>query len=122
MPGMDTGDERVLALDSMHQALLLEKLEGAVNDRRSDILFDFIHRLQHLVGAHRLMRAQQNLEDLQTARGQAHRSLGAELMRTLQQVLLTISMIMAGEGQNVIFFRFVHSVILLHYILHHTRK
>ena len=67
--GMNTGNERVAALDAVNQAFAQQKLERTVNDRRRNTLFVIapIQLGEYVVSAHRLMAGEQYLENLPTA-------------------------------------------------------
>src|SRR5215468_9887821 len=74
---VDAGDERIAALDAVHEAVLAQELERAVSGDRRQAWSLEREPVDDLVGAQRLVAAQQRGEHLAPDRGEALSALRA---------------------------------------------
>ena len=77
--GMGTGYERIAAFDTVDQTRAQKEFQRPVYDGRRNLVTVPIHSGEDFVSTERLMTAEQNLQDLASARCQALLARGAEL-------------------------------------------
>lgn len=100
MPRVDTGDKSVEAFDAMDQAFRGQEFEGPINDRWRDALARgcAIELVQNIVGAHRLVAAEQNFEHLAAPLGEPDLAVFTKPSGLVEQLSLAAAVIVIAKS------------------------
>ena len=94
------GEPGVAALDAVHEAVLHQKIQRAVDRDRGRPRHRFRQFVDHLIGAERAVAGQQRLQHLAADRGEFLRPLGADLFGMRDRVRGAAAVIMVRRGKG----------------------
>src|SRR5690348_16445763 len=93
-------DESIAALDPMHETLLTQEIEGAIDGdrRRSPAVLG--EPVDQFIGAERLMAGEQGLQNTPAHRREALPACGAELLRMRDGIARATAVIVCRVRKN----------------------
>ena len=96
--GHGAADEGVQAVDAMDEAVAHQKIQGAVDGRRSDAVALGAEGGQNVVGADRPMADPDDFEDAAADGGQAGMGIGADALGAGQGIRDAVTVVVADGG------------------------
>lgn len=93
------GYEGIPALDPVHEALLTQKVERAIDRNRRRPLTAHGQAVDDLVGSERMMAREQRLQDPATYRCQPFLARGADRLGMSDGIVRAAPMIVVGPGK-----------------------
>ena len=97
---VDAGEERVAALDAMHEALRGEKIERAIDRDWCRTRPARRDRVDDLVGADRLVACGEHFQHVPAHRRQTLAALRTQRLGVLQRIRRAAAVVMVGGGKN----------------------